>query len=142
MADNYLEKRYAEINSGGKTVLRRSTPSLDTLLRRRMADTEYAGDYITKQLQLERIAGAATPCPPGTRYVTDAAVRHLGADAFIVVDGSAGDTLALGMALERMFLKAEEMGLHGTLVPSSAPAAAAIGAIGTDIIIAIGKASS
>ena len=34
MADNFLEKRYEKLNSSGKTIIRRSNPSLETLLER------------------------------------------------------------------------------------------------------------
>ncbi|MBQ0145247.1 MAG: nitroreductase family protein [Bacteroidales bacterium] len=59
MADNYLEKRYAEINSGGGRTAY-SNPSIDTLLARNRSVRGYRKDNVVKIQQLERIIAVNT----------------------------------------------------------------------------------
>jgi len=66
MADNYLEKRFDEVfgsGAGAKTVLRRGTPSLDTLLLKNRSYRGYNQEYEVMQRQLEAIASVATKVP-------------------------------------------------------------------------------
>lgn len=58
MADNYLEKKYEELRQG-KPVVRRNTPSLDTLLRRVGETAEIDTAYIVKQAQLDALVRSA-----------------------------------------------------------------------------------
>ncbi len=45
MADNYLERREEALRSAGKVVLRRNTPSLDTLLLKNRSHRAYDTTY-------------------------------------------------------------------------------------------------
>ncbi len=60
MADNYLEKRYAEVFGGGGRRTLSQRPSLDRLLGKPLAALSSADPaYRVHPAQLERIAGAA-----------------------------------------------------------------------------------
>jgi len=54
MADNFLEKRYDEVfgQDSGKTVVRRSTPSLETLMHRNRSFRAYDQSYEVMEAQL------------------------------------------------------------------------------------------
>ncbi|MCQ2183193.1 MAG: nitroreductase family protein [Bacteroidales bacterium] len=54
MADNYLEKRYDEVfgHDSGKTVIRRNSPSLETLMRRNRSCRAYDLSYEVMEAQL------------------------------------------------------------------------------------------
>ena len=52
MADNYLEKRQAEIAEGGRKVVRRNNPSLDTLLHR---NRSYRGSDPSRKVTEEEL---------------------------------------------------------------------------------------
>ena len=58
MADNYLEKRYAEVNSCGKTAY--SNPSIDTLLARNRSIRGFRKDCPVNRQQLGRIIAVNT----------------------------------------------------------------------------------
>lgn len=60
MADNYLEKKFEEFNSGKKPAVRRAGVSLDALFAATRSCRGYHKDYEVKMLQLERIAGVCT----------------------------------------------------------------------------------
>ena len=66
MADNYLEKREEALRSSGHTVLRRNTPSLDTLLLRNRSHRAFDTSYAVAMRQLEAIV-SVNPKLPSSR---------------------------------------------------------------------------
>ena len=64
MADNYLERREEALKSG-KAVVRRNTPSLDTLLRKNRSHRAYDTSYKVAMRQLEAIVSVNTRIPSG-----------------------------------------------------------------------------
>ena len=66
MADNYLEKRYAEVfgNQGRKAVKQR--PSLDVLLAKNRSYRGYRKDYAVHRIQLEAMVAVNTKLASGT----------------------------------------------------------------------------
>ena len=70
MADNYLERREEALRSSDRTVVRRNTPSLDTLLRRNRSHRAYDTSYVVAMRQLETIAGVNTKLPSGRNAQT------------------------------------------------------------------------
>ena len=70
MADNYLERRQEELKNAGKVVLRRSTPSLDTLLLRNRSHRGFDASYIVHRRQLECIASVNTRLASGRNAQT------------------------------------------------------------------------
>jgi nitroreductase len=69
MADNYLERREEALRSG-RTVVRRNTPSLDTLLRRNRSHRAYDTSYTVAMRQLETIVSVNTKLPSGLNAQT------------------------------------------------------------------------
>ncbi|MBO4917217.1 MAG: nitroreductase family protein [Bacteroidales bacterium] len=69
MADNYLERREEALRSG-RTVVRRNTPSLDTLLRRNRSHRAYDTSYQVAMRQLEAIVSVNTKLPSGRNAQT------------------------------------------------------------------------
>lgn len=65
MADNYLERREEALRSAGKVVLRRNTPSLDTLLFKNRSHRAYDTTYEVARRQLEAIVSVNTKIPSG-----------------------------------------------------------------------------
>lgn len=65
MADNYLEKREEALRTAGRTVLRRNTPSLETLLFRNRSHRAFDVSYVVAMRQLEAIAAVNTKLPSG-----------------------------------------------------------------------------
>ena len=65
MADNYLERREEALRSAGKIVLRRNTPSLDTLLLKNRSHRAYDTTYEVARRQLEAIVSVNTKIPSG-----------------------------------------------------------------------------
>jgi nitroreductase len=65
MADNYLERREGALRSAGKVVLRRNTPSLDTLLLKNRSHRAYDTTYEVARRQLEAIVSVNTKIPSG-----------------------------------------------------------------------------
>ena len=63
MADNYLEKREEALRSAGRTVLRRNTPSLDTLLLKNRSHRAYDTTYQVSYRQLETIVSVNNKIP-------------------------------------------------------------------------------
>ena len=65
MADNYLEKRYAEVfgNQGRKAVKQR--PSLDVLLAKNRSYRGYRKDYSVHRIQLEAMVAVNTKLASG-----------------------------------------------------------------------------
>ena len=70
MADNYLERREEELRSAGRTVVRRNTPSLDTLLHRNRSHRAYDTSYEVAMRQLEAIVSVNTKIPSGRNAQT------------------------------------------------------------------------
>ena len=65
MADNYLEKREEALRSAGRVVVRRNTPSLDTLLLKNRSHRGYDTSYKVAMRQLEAIVSVNTRIPSG-----------------------------------------------------------------------------
>ena len=65
MADNYLEKRQAEIAEGGRKVVRRTNPSLDTLLHRNRSYRGYDPSRKVTEEELRKLVSAATLAATG-----------------------------------------------------------------------------
>ena len=70
MADNYLEKREEALRSAGRVIVRRNTPSLDTLLLRNRSHRAYDTSYKVAMRQLEAIVSVNTKCPSGRNAQT------------------------------------------------------------------------
>ena len=70
MADNYLERREDALRSGGRTVLRRNTPSLDTLLRKNRSHRAFDSSYTVAKRQLEAIVSVNDKLPSGRNAQT------------------------------------------------------------------------
>ena len=71
MADNYLEKRSEEL-SRGKTVIRRSNPSLDSLLKS-LGTKVSDPSYVVKQAQLDALVRSASLLGADATFRTDEA---------------------------------------------------------------------
>ena len=69
MADNYLERREEALRSG-RTVVRRNTPSLDSLLRRNRSHRAYDTSYDVAMRQLEAIVSVNPKLPSGRNAQT------------------------------------------------------------------------
>ncbi|MBQ9192564.1 MAG: nitroreductase family protein [Bacteroidales bacterium] len=65
MADNYLEKRQAEIAEGGRKVVRRNNPSLDTLLHRNRSYRGYDPSRKVTEEELRELVAATTLAASG-----------------------------------------------------------------------------
>lgn len=65
MADNYLERREEALRSAGRTVVRRNTPSLDTLLLKNRSHRAYDTSYKVAMRQLESIVSVNTRLASG-----------------------------------------------------------------------------
>ena len=63
MADNYLERREEAIRTAGRTVLRRNTPSLDTLLLKNRSHRGFDSEYQVAMRQLESIVSVNPKLP-------------------------------------------------------------------------------
>lgn len=146
MADNYLEKRYEEVYGAGagKTVIRKASPSLETLMHRTRSARVYDNTYEVMQAQLEavvRVNGliASARNQQALRFkiltrrsgsekmqglyrlsgqVPDASVAP---DAFIVICASEETRyvdIDLGISAQSMALKASELGLQSIILAS------------------------
>ena len=101
MADNYLEKRSEEL-SRGKTVIRRSNPSLDSLLkslRTKVSDPS----YVVKQAQLDALVRSASLLGADATFRTD--------EASATISLECPDPLTAGECLLALRLKAAELKL-------------------------------
>ena len=65
MADNFIERREEALRSGGRTVIRRNTPSLDTLLLKNRSHRAYDKSYVVAMRQLETIVSVNDKIPSG-----------------------------------------------------------------------------
>jgi len=70
MADNYIERREEELRSSGKVVIKRNTPSLDTLLLKNRSHRAYDTSYSVAMRQLEAIVSVNTKIPTGKNAQT------------------------------------------------------------------------
>ena len=70
MADNYLERREEALRSSGRTVVRRNTPSLDTLLIRNRSHRAFDKSYVVAMRQLEAIVSVNDKIPSGRNAQT------------------------------------------------------------------------
>ena len=59
MADNYLEKKFEQFGKP-RTVVHRTNPSLDTLLKRNRSYRGYDQSFVVKREMLERIVAVNT----------------------------------------------------------------------------------
>ncbi|MBO7643931.1 MAG: nitroreductase family protein [Bacteroidales bacterium] len=70
MADNYIERREEELKSSARQVVRRSTPSLETLIYRNRSHRAYDTSYVVALRQLEAIVAVNTELPSGKNAQT------------------------------------------------------------------------
>lgn len=101
MADNYLEKRSEEL-SRGKTVIRRSNPSLDSLLKS-LGTNVYDPSYVVKQAQLDALVRSASLLGADATFRTD--------EASATISLECPDPLTAGECLLALRLKAAELKL-------------------------------
>lgn len=108
MADNYLENKMEALRSG-KTVLRKNSPSLDTLIHRALKDgaSDPSGEMV-KFAQIEAALRSASLL--GTKFESE--ISESAQSARISVDGHTSDDFRhLGELLLAIRLKATELGL-------------------------------
>ena len=106
MADNYLEKKYEEWKNG-KPAVRRTSPSLESLIRKCNESHEPDSSYIVKQAQLDAIVRAADGLGYGSVFTADES------SSTIAVEQS--DPVKLGESALAIRLKAAELKLTATL---------------------------
>lgn len=70
MADNYLERREEALREAGRTVVRRNTASLDTLLLKNRSHRAYDSSYVVARRQLDAIVSVNTKLPSGKNAQT------------------------------------------------------------------------
>ncbi|MBO4565820.1 MAG: nitroreductase family protein [Bacteroidales bacterium] len=63
MADNYLERREEALRTAGHTVVRRNTPSLETLLMKNRSHRGFDKSYVVAMRQLETIVSVNNKIP-------------------------------------------------------------------------------
>ncbi len=146
MADNYLEKKYEELQEK-RPVIRRNNLSLDTLLRRNRSYRGYDPSRVVTRDELRKLVEVTTLVPSGMnrqalryRLVTEEEsdkvlplVRLGGAlpelhlpfpgtepRAFLVMASTVPESpvidIDLGIAAQSLLLKAVEMGLNGIII--------------------------
>ena len=101
MADNYLEKRSEEL-SRGKTVIRRSNPSLDSLLKS-LGTKVSDPSYVVKQAQQDALVRSASLLGADATFRTD--------EASATISLECPDPLTAGECLLALRLKAAELKL-------------------------------
>ena len=101
MADNNLEKRSEEL-SRGKTVIRRSNPSLDSLLKS-LGTKVSDPSYVVKQAQLDALVRSASLLGADATFRTD--------EASATISLECPDPLTAGECLLALRLKAAELKL-------------------------------
>ena len=152
MADNYLEKKYEELQEK-RPVIKRNHPSLDTLLRRNRSYRGYDPSRVVTREELMKLVEVTTLVPSGKnqqalryRLVTEedsdkvlplirlgAALPELhlpfpGTEprAFLVICSTIPENpvldIDLGIAAQSLLLKAVEMGLSGIIIRAFDPA--------------------
>lgn len=105
MADNYLEKRSEEL-SRGKTVIRKSNPSLDSLLKS-LGTNVSDPSYVVKQAQLDALVRSAALLGTDAGFSSD--------EASATVSLECGDLFTAGQCLLALRLKAAELRLGSRL---------------------------
>lgn len=124
MADNYLERKMESLR-GGKTVIRKAGPSLDTLLRRisecdGCRSGNQAGSPV-KQVQME----AALRSGEYTSHRFEYTVSEREQQAAVTMPGhDEADLIRLGEVLLAIRLKSAELGIRTEV--KSGPGACAI----------------
>lgn len=63
MADNFIERREEELRTAGRTIVRRNTPSLNTLLLKNRSHRAYDISYTVAMRQLETIVSVNDKIP-------------------------------------------------------------------------------
>lgn len=106
MADNYLEKKYEELQHG-RPVVRRSTPSLDTLVRRTADRHANDASYVVKQAQLDAMVRTAAMLGADVSLTADERTASIVASC-----ASPMGMIALGKVLLAIRLKAAELSLN------------------------------
>lgn len=106
MADNYLEKKYEEWKKG-KPAVRRTSPSLESLIKKCNESREADLSYIVKQAQLDAIVRAAEGLGYGSVLTAD--------ESRAVVSVEQQDPLKLGETALVIKLKAAELKLHAEM---------------------------
>ena len=101
MADNYLEKRSEEL-SRGKTVIRKSNPSLDSLLKS-LGTKVSDPSYVVKQAQLDALVRSASLLGADATFRTD--------EASATISLECPNPLTAGECLLALRLKAAELKL-------------------------------
>ena len=101
MADTSLEKRREEL-SRGKTVIRKSNPSLDSLLKS-LGTNVYDPSYVVKQAQLDALVRSASLLGADATFTADEASASIRLEC--------GDPLTAGECLLALRLKAAELKL-------------------------------
>lgn len=146
MADGYLEKRFDEMKSNKKTIVRHK--SIDSLVKKNRSYRGYDKSFVVKRAMLERIVAATTKAPSAKnkqvlryRLVTkgeeaDFVLQNikLGGmlpelhlpyagtepEAFIIICSTVPEDkfvdIDLGIAMQTMLLKATDMGLNGIII--------------------------
>ena len=151
MADNYLEKKFEELQEK-RPVIKRNHLSLDTLLHRNRSYRGYDPSRVVKREELMKMVEATTLVPSGKnqqalryRLVTEeesnkvlplirlgAALPELhlpfpGTEprAFLVICSTVPENpvldIDLGIAAQSLLLKAVEMGLNGIIIRAFDP---------------------
>ena len=151
MADNYLEKKFEELQEK-RPVIKRNHVSLDTLLRRNRSYRGYDPSRVVRREELMKLVEATTLVPSGKnqqtlryRLVTaeesdkvlplirlGAALPELhlpfpGTEprAFLVICSTVPENpvldIDLGIAAQSLLLKAVEMGLNGIIIRAFDP---------------------
>ena len=152
MADNYLEKKFEELQEK-RPIIKRNHPSLDSLLRRNRSYRGYDPTRVVTREELLKLVAATTLVPSGKnqqalryRLVTEedsdkvlplirlgAALPELhlpfpGTEprAFLVICATVPENpvldIDLGIAAQSLLLKAVEMGLNGIIIRAFDPA--------------------
>lgn len=116
MADNYLEKKYEELRQG-RPVLRRSTPSLDSLLKRACEACVPDLSYVVKQAQLDALVRSAGLADGSLSFETSETTSESAASVRII---SADGAFEAGQAALAVRLKAAELALDSAVVPCQA----------------------
>jgi len=114
MADNYIEKRMAEVNSRGGSSVKRINPSLDTLLKRIPQSGCFREDFPVSDDVLAKIAGANSLATSISGSETFQFMPVGGqTPRIIVLANRPSDTnllIDLGISIQTMCLKAVEIG--------------------------------
>ncbi len=106
MADNYLEKKYEEWKNG-KPSVRRTSPSLESLIKKCRETGERDESYQVKQAQLDAIVRAAGELGYGSVFTTD--------ESLTAIRVENPSPLELGECALAIRLKAAELKLSATV---------------------------